>query len=493
VGIGGVTIPLDGSARPVRMTGSARAEEDRMTLRAVSLIALVGGALVAAGAAQDPQPAPVPGRETFALRVVATGLQNPWEITLGPDGAFWVTERTGKRVTRVNPADGSSQVLATIPEAYQTIAQDGVLGLALHPRLLRGAGEDFVYVAYTYDADAGPGERRAVKIRRFTYDVGAGTLGRPMDVLTGLPAGSDHVAGRLAFGPDEKLYLTLGDQGSNFLQNYCNPILAQELPTAAAVRAGDWSAYQGKILRLNPDGSIPADNATIDGVRSHVHSYGHRNPQGLAFGPRGELYASEHGPSSDDEVNLIEAGKNYGWPNVAGYRDDQVYVYSNWAASMPEPCATLKFSERDPPPSVPRQTERAWSHPEFRPPIQTFFTVPNGYDFRAQGGATIAPSSLAVYTTRQNGIPGWADSLLVPGMIRGRIYRIKLAADGRSIAGPPEELFRTANRYRDLALAPDGRTIYLATDSEGRTTDAAGAGTQTLDHPGAILAFTYAP
>lgn len=425
-------------------------------------------------------------QEDFTLDVVATGLEYPWEMTWGPDGYLWVTERTARRVTRVNPVDGSKSVAVTIPEAVQAFAQDGVLGLALHPRLLQGTGEDYVYVAYTYR----DGSRPLLKVRRFSYDPGTRMLASPVDVLTGLPTHDDHVSGRLAIGPDEKLYLTIGDQGSNFLQNYCNPNRAQELPTAADVQARDWTRYQGKILRLNLDGSIPGDNPSIGGVRSHIYSYGHRNAQGLAFGPTGLLYASEHGPSTDDEVNLIQAGKNYGWPRVAGYRDDRVYAYANWSASSPEPCRSLQFSQTDVPPSVPQEKESAWSHPDFQSPLQTFFTVPSDYDFRAQGGATIAPSSLEIYA-RRNEIPGWADSLLVPGMIKGRVYRVKLSTDGRSAAGEPVEIFRTANRYRDILAGPDGRTIYIATDNAGRTTGRNDAMTQDLENPGAIVRFTY--
>ena len=131
----------------------------------------------------------------------------------------------------------------------------------------------------------------------------------------------------MAIGPDLKLYLTRGDGGANWINNPCLPNLAQSLPTAAQVASRDWSTYLGKILRLNLDGTIPADNPLLNGVRSHVYSYGHRNPQGLQFGPTGLLYSSEHGPSTDDELNLIAAGGNYGWPHVAGYRDDRVYVF----------------------------------------------------------------------------------------------------------------------------------------------------------------------
>ena len=426
-------------------------------------------------------------QEHFTLGVLTTGLEYPWEITWGPDGHLWVTERTAKRVTRINPVDGTQNVVVTIPEAFQSIAQDGVLGLALHPELLQGAGEDYVYVAFTYQEDS----RARLKVRRFSYDPDTRRLEHPVDLIAGLPAHDDHVAGRLAIGPDEKLYLTIGDQGSNWLQNYCNPNRAQELPTAADVQAGDWTRYEGKVLRLNLDGSIPSDNPSIAGVRSHILSYGHRNPQGLAFGLDGLLYASEHGPSTDDELNLIESGRNYGWPQVAGYQDDQSYAYFNWSASRPVSCSTLTFSTSEIPASVPQEMERAWSHPDFQPPLQTFFTVPNDYDFRAQGGATIAPSSLGIYTTREDGVPGWADSLLVPGMIKGRMYRQKLSADGRSAAGEPVELFRTANRYRDVAINPNGRTIYIATDNAGRTTGRTGQMTQDLEHPGAIIQFTY--
>ena len=258
-------------------------------------------------------------QESFTLSVLTTGLEYPWEITWGPDGYLWVTERTAKRVTRVNPVDGTKDVAVTITEAFQSVVHDGVLGLALHPRLLLGTGEDYVYAAFTYQEDSRP----HLKVRRFSYNPSARTLEGPVDIIAGLPAHDDHVAGRLAIGPDEKLYLTIGDQGSNWLQNYCNPNRAQDLPMATDVQTGNRMSYEGKVLRLNLDGSIPSDNPSIGGVRSHILSYGHRNPQGLAFGLDGLLYASEHGPSTDDELNLIESGRNYGWPQVAGYQDGQ--------------------------------------------------------------------------------------------------------------------------------------------------------------------------
>ena len=169
------------------------------------------------------------GEESFTLSVLTTGLEYPWEIAWGPDGYLWVTERTAKRVTRVNSVDGSRHVAVTIPEAFQSVAQDGVLGLALHPRLSQGTGEDYVYVAYTYQEESDS----SLKVQRFSYDPGRRLLVSPVDVITGLPAHDDHLGGRLVIGPDEKLYLTIGDQGSNWLQNFCNINVAQDLPRPA--------------------------------------------------------------------------------------------------------------------------------------------------------------------------------------------------------------------------------------------------------------------
>jgi PQQ-dependent dehydrogenase (s-GDH family) len=296
-------------------------------------------------------------------------------------------------------------------------------------------------------------------IRRYTYDPGTQTLKSPVDLLTGLPAHNDHVSGRLVFGPDRKLYLSVGDQGSNFGGNYCIANRAQQVPSASEVADRDWMKYQGKLLRVNLDGTIPADNPVIAGVRSHIYTYGHRNIQGITFGLDGKVYAAEHGPSTDDEVNLIRAGKNYGWPNVAGYKDDRAYVYGNWSAASS--CSTLTFSRSRRAPEVPQQKESAWHHPDFTPPLKTFFTVDNGYDFRGRGGATIAPSGMKLYTGGTNAIPGW-DEFAAPGRLKaGRVYRLKLTTDGSAIAGDPDEIFKTTNRYRDIAFAPDGRTCTL--------------------------------
>lgn len=426
------------------------------------------------------------GQAVFTARVVADGLGSPWEVIWGPDGYLWVTERVGKRVTRIDPDDGSKEVALTFPDAYQVVGQDGVLGMALHPDLLQGRGSDYVYVAWTYDGDPGPAADPHNRITRYTYDAASGTLGSPLDLITGLPAHDDHLAGRLVFGPDGKLYFSVGDQGSNFLQNYCNVNLAQVLPTAAEIDRGDWTHYQGKILRLDPDGSIPPDNPVLEGVRSHVYTWGHRNPQGLVFAPDGTLYEAEHGPNTDDEVNRLVAGKNYGWPRVAGYQDDQAYVFANWSQSSPTPCEDLPFNANQAPPSVPTFPESEWSHPDFVPPIQTFYTMPAGFT----GIATIAASGLDIYTDR-DGIPGWANSLLVAGLTQGAFFRMKLTGDGLAVDGEPETVLKSTNRMRDMAIAPDGRRFYVVTDNEGRTLDQEGNPTRALANPGSVIEFSW--
>jgi PQQ-dependent dehydrogenase (s-GDH family) len=443
----------------------------------------------------------------FRERVVAGGLAGPWEVTWGPDGMLWVTERTGKRVTRIDPSSGAKTPAITIDEVSAPGGQDGLLGMALDPGLLRGSGNDYVYVAYTYvDRNKGPHPHIAeernryrylyTKVVRLTYDREKGTLANPVDLITGLPAGNDHVAGRLKFGPDRKLYLTLGDQGNNQLGNFCQPIESQRLPTKAEIDRKDYAAYVGKSLRINLDGSVPSDNPKLAGAVSHVYTYGHRNPQGLDFAPDGKLYATEHGPKTDDEINLLKAGSNYGWPNVAGLKDNKAYEFARWAEAA-TPCAQLRFSDLAIHPSVPREPESAFTTP-MAEPIATMFTVPTGFNFRdpACKGVdficwpTVGVSSVEYYESKGGGIPGWDKVLLVPALKRGSLYVAVLTANGQATTGPMTRYFRAENRYRDTAVSPDRRTIYIATDPGGLVEGRGGA-TAKVQNPGAILAFTY--
>jgi PQQ-dependent dehydrogenase (s-GDH family) len=449
----------------------------------------------------------VTGELPFEMTVVTTGLRGPWEITWGPDGYLWVTERIGKRIVRVNPADGSKTTAIQIDEAEAPGGQDGLLGLALHPELLTGTGNDYVYTAYQYEDDALPRDETVTdtnspyanlftKIVRLTYDEATGTLSDPVALITGMPASNDHNSGRMKIGLDGKLYYTIGDGGNDQLGNWCIPIESQRLPTSEEVAAKNWFAYQGKSLRFNLDGSIPDDNPEIKGVRSHVFTYGHRNMQGIDFGPDGTLYASEQGPKSDDEVNILTSGGNYGWPNVVGYRDDLAYQYARWKDAE-LPCELLMFSDIVIHDSVPRANETEFTE-EMVDPIQTLFTVPDNYDFTNDQRCdqmyficwpTVAASSIEVYD--DDAIPGWKNSLLVTALKLGSIYRIPLAEDGKTVSGPPERYFRTQNRYRDTAVSPDGKTIYVATDAGGLGESLEGRPTTTMKNGGVILAFTY--
>lgn len=444
----------------------------------------------------------------FARRVVTTGLANPWEIAWGPDGMLWVTERTGKRITRINPATGERKVAATLTDASAPGSQDGVLGMALHPELLKGAGNDYVYVAYTTsDRSKGPDPTVAdpaspyrylyMRIARLTYDPATQTLSKPSPVLTGLPAGDDHDGGRLKFGPDGKLYLTIGDQGHNQFGNFCLPIESQRLPTQAEIQARDYTSYQGKTLRINLDGSIPADNPRLNGVVSHVFTYGHRNPQGLSFAPDGTLYESEHGPKSDDEVNILTPGGNYGWPHVAGFKDGKSYVYGCWAESS-TPCRQLEYSDFRLPASVPREPESAFTQP-FKEPLATLFTPPENFDFQPPAckgfewicWPTVGIGSLEHYESGSDGIPGWDRVLLVTALKRGSLYVIPLKPGGQSGDGRIYRYFQSENRYRDVEVGPDRKTIYVATDPAGGAESLRGGVASKMQDPGAILAFTY--
>ena len=478
---------------------------------AVASILVTSVALSGPAYGQDGPETVLRGTKQFRKSVIVSGMAGPWEITWGPDNKIWVTERTGKRVTRVDPVSGERTVAATINEVSAPGGQDGLLGMALHPDLLKGRGSDFVWVAYTYVDEArsphrfvtdvkSPYRYLYAKVVRFTYNKADGKLSSPVDVIAGLPAGNDHVAGRLKFGPDKKLYLTLGDQGNNQLGNVCRPVEAQRLPTQKEMDQRDFVSYQGKSLRIDLDGSVPKDNPKLDGVVSHVFTYGHRNPQGLDFAADGTLYSSEHGPKTDDEVNVLKRGSNYGWPNVAGLKDGKAHEYARWAEAS-TPCAQLRFSDLAIHPSVPREPESAFTKP-FTNPIATMFTVATGFDFQDPAckginyicWPTTGVSSVEHYQSKSKAIPGWDRVLFMTTLKRGSLYVLPLKGDGQSAAGYMSRYFQSrqsGNRFRDTAVSPDGKTIYIATDPNGLTEAAGGGTTSKMEDSGAILAFTY--
>ena len=321
------------------------------------------------------------------VETIARGLQTPWAIAFAPDGRIFVSERPG--FIRVIEKG------ALAPEPWMRLdvietGESGLLGLALDPAFEKNR---YVYAAYTY-RDGGAMKNRLVRLRD---EKEKGVLDR---VLIDNVAGARfHDGGRVRFGPDGKLYWTMGDAQQ--------PNLAQ-----------DTKSLNGKILRLNTDGSFPADNPF---PKSPVYSYGHRNPQGLAWEPKsGRLYATEHGPSGSpscchDEVNLVEPGKNYGWPAIYGTQTRDGMV----------------------PPMLESGANDTWA--------------PGGAAFATQGP--------------------WAGALLFTGLGGRALYRIVFdTKDPRKTVAFENYFKGRFGRLRDIVEGPD-RALYLLTsnrDGRGR-------------------------
>lgn len=255
-----------------------------------------------AGAAPDPSPA-VPSFEAGSLdapAVVATGLDAPWSIAFTEDGAAIVSERDTATIAEL--VGGQAVPIAQIAGVAHG-GEGGLLGIAV--------GGGHLYAAITTADD-----NRVLRVP-LSGEPGALVLGQPETVIEGLPAAGNHNGGRLGFGPDGMLYVTTGDAS--------RPSTAQ-----------DPASLAGKILRLEPDGAIPADNP-IPG--SPVYSLGHRNPQGLAWADDGSLWATEFGQDTWDELNRIEPGANYGWPIVEGMAGDPRFAdpVQQWSPSEASP------------------------------------------------------------------------------------------------------------------------------------------------------------
>lgn len=328
-----------------------------------------------------------PPPSTVAIKdsAIVTGLNHPWEILWGQDNFIWMTERSGK-ISRVNPTTGVVSLLHTITEVV-TNGEGGLLGMVMHPNF---SANPYVYVSYNYNSGG-----YKEKVVRFTYTGTA--LTSPFTIIENIPAASIHNGSRLVITPDLKLFISTGDAAN------------QSLPQ-------NTSSLSGKILRLNLDGTIPADNPVAG---NPYWSLGHRNPQGLVYA-NSILYSSEHGPSTDDEINIIEKGRNYGWPNVAGFCDpgsEQTFCTTN---NVKEPL-------------------KAWT-------------------------PTIATSGLDYYNNDL--IPQWKNSLLLVALKESRMYQLKLDADNTSISSTTEFFAGTYGRMRDLCISPTGK-VYICTSNGG--------------------------
>jgi glucose/arabinose dehydrogenase len=335
----------------------------------------------------------------FTVDTAVANLEIPWSMAFAPDGRLFVTERPG-RVRIVDLTARSSELALTLDDVY-TESEAGLLGVALDPQFSQNR---LVYLYQSARLAGGGAVNRVVRYRE------AGSrLAERVVLLDNIPAAPIHDGGRMKFGPDGLLYITAGDAA--------NTGLAQDLASTA-----------GKILRLNRDGTTPRDNP----FGSPIYSYGHRNPQGLDWHPvTGDLWASEHGNSGNDEVNAIDAGANYGWPRIEG---------GQAMAGM-------------------------------RTPI-TFYSP------------AIAPSGASFY--RGERFPRFANNLFV-GTLRGT-HLLRLVLDSssqRRILSQERLLDGRFGRIRDVVTGPDGY-LYLCTNNR----DGRGSPTSTDDR---ILRLVPAP
>jgi glucose/arabinose dehydrogenase len=306
--------------------------------------------------------------ERVEVSTLATDLEVPWSFAFLPDGDALVTERDSGRLLRVSPS-GDAKELQTLPEGGS--GEGGLLGVAVSPDYRE---DRYVYAYYTTEED-----NRVVRFR-----IGE----KPEPILTGIPVNSYHDGGRIEFGPDGMLYISTGDAGDSSNSQNRNSL-------------------GGKILRIEPDGSIPRDNPFPG---NPVYSYGHRNVEGLAWDAEGQLYASEFGENTWDEVNRIEAGNNYGWPEVEGEGGE--------ARGYTDPITVWPTSEAS----------------------------PSGAEILV-GGA----------------MPRWEGDLFVTALRGQRLWRLELDDRGE-VTGREKLLDGEVGRVRDVVQAPDG-SLWVSTSN----------------------------
>jgi len=316
----------------------------------------------------------------MTTRVVRDSLFIPWELVYGADDHIWFTQKNGY-ICRLNP--GSGHIDTLLHETNTVVNNEGgMLGMALHPSF---ATNPYVYVAYEYN-QSGYKER----IVRYTY--GSNTLSAPMILLDNITGASIHNGCRLAIVGD-KLFITTGD-------------------AAATANSQNIQSLNGKTLRINLDGSIPADNPFPN---NPVWSWGHRNAQGMVYA-NGRLYQSEHGPSSDDEINVVQKARNYGWPTVTGYCNTPTEIVFCNDSNVVEPLQT-------------------WT-------------------------PTIAASGMDYYNHPM--FPALQNSLLMTTLKDQKLYQLKLNAGFDSVVSATPIAGISFGRLRAICVAPSGK-IYIST------------------------------
>jgi glucose/arabinose dehydrogenase len=365
----------------------------RLIKPAVSISLTFGAPLAAlAQAPKSPTPPPVNGAQA---ETVAKGIERPWALEFMPDGRMIVTERPGR--LRIVERDGRvSKPLEGVPRVFAR-GQGGLLDVALDPRF---AENRFVYLSY-----AEPGEGNTAGTAAARGRLGEGRLENVQVIYRQQPKveGANHFGSRLVFARDGTLFVTQGDR------------------FAYREQAQDLSSGLGKIVRINPDGSIPKDNPFVgrSGARPEIWSYGHRNVQSAALHPQtGQLWTAEHGARGGDELNLVEAGKNYGWPVIT-------YGIDYSGAKIGE--GTAKEGMEQP----------------------VYYWDP-----------VIAPSGMTFYTG--GGFPDWKGSVLIGSLTPGLLVRLTLK--DRKVTGEERYLANLKERIRDVQQGPDG-LIYLVTDN----------------------------
>ena len=324
-----------------------------------------------------------------SIRTIKSGLNFPWEILWGKDNHIWMTERGGK-ISKIDPKTGNVVFTASVTEVVAN-NEGGLLGMVQHPDFLTNG---LFYVVYNYNASGGYREKMVqLKFQN-------GTIQPVATLIENIPASSIHNGSRLwiSNGTVPFIFMTTGD--------------AANQPNAQST-----TSVSGKILRFNLDGSIPADNPFAG---SSVWSIGHRNPQGLVIA-NGIIYASEHGPNIEDEVNIIEKNRNYGWPTVNGPCDQTAEITFCNANNVKQPI---------------------WS----------------------SGSNTIAVCGMDYYSN--NRIAAWQNSLLMCTLKDASLRVLTLSSDGFSIVSQKTFFKNRFGRIRDICISPAGR-VYLCTSNGG--------------------------
>jgi PQQ-dependent dehydrogenase (s-GDH family) len=422
--------------------------------------------------------------EPFTKRTVISGLNKAWEVVYGPNDSLWVTENVSYKVSRISlgATPVKTQLLDLISNTTTfttgTKPQGGLMGLAIHPNLYSSdpavrAAKPWVYVAFVYNKAipnstcANPGATCVFSTRIVRYDYSGNSLINPTIILNNMPGSSDHNSGRLVIGPtiepgadaahtQYRLYYTIGDMGAGQLTN-----------TSRTENAQNVDVMEGKSLRINTesdgdagaDAWVPNDNPFYDATaitpQDYVYTLGHRNPQGLTWGTvngSNILYSSEQMDRSDDEVNILQSGKNYGWDKVSGINDGNVNGFKIGQTTSANEQLFVTGT------------------PNYKDPIfeLSACTAANMAALYANGNnaqwPTIACSSIAFYGN--NVIPGWSNSLLITPLKKDNIYRLKLNANGDGITGDSIPYFSgDGSRIRRVTVSANGLKFYVARDA----------------------------